>query len=203
MSKAKQPVIINGIEFDALISEEDTLEATVPEYAVESGFTVSDAILLGAEKLSMVLYVTDTPVTWNSRHGSGKGRAEYVASQLKSLYFSKALCTISTSDNVYTNMGIESLVISKTLEVGYAREIPISFKKVNVTATQTTSIPASYGKSGTTGASAGNANTSQNTTGSSDGSTSSNSSSNGNKSEEVGPSAMHGMLNGVFNWLDS
>ena len=36
MARAKQPVSINGIEFDALIDESRTLEATVPEYSVES-----------------------------------------------------------------------------------------------------------------------------------------------------------------------
>ena len=63
MARAKQPVSVNGIEFDALISQTDTLEATVPEYTVEDGFVVSDAIILNPEKLDMVLYITDTPVT--------------------------------------------------------------------------------------------------------------------------------------------
>jgi hypothetical protein len=49
MARAKRPVTIAGIEFDALISEEHGYEATVPEYAVESGFSVSDAIIHGAE----------------------------------------------------------------------------------------------------------------------------------------------------------
>ena len=46
MARAKQPVSVNGIEFDALIDQTDTLEATVPEYTVEDGFVVSDAIIL-------------------------------------------------------------------------------------------------------------------------------------------------------------
>lgn len=61
MARAKQPVSINGIEFDALIDESRTLEATVPEYSVESGFSVSDAIILSPEKLDMTLFVTNTP----------------------------------------------------------------------------------------------------------------------------------------------
>lgn len=71
MSKAKQPVSVAGIEFDALISETRTYEATVPEYAVETGFVVSDDIILGSEKLDMTLYLTDTPVTWRSHAGQG------------------------------------------------------------------------------------------------------------------------------------
>ena len=81
MARAKRPVTIAGIEFDALISEEHGYEATVPEYAVESGFSVSDAIIHGAETLNMVLYVTDTPVTWRSH--SGRGRVEQVTKRLE------------------------------------------------------------------------------------------------------------------------
>ena len=70
MAKATQPVSINGLEFDALISESRTLEATVPEYSVETGFSVSDSIILSPEKMEMTLFVTNTPVTWYRRHGA-------------------------------------------------------------------------------------------------------------------------------------
>ena len=42
MGKAKQPVSINGVEFDALIESEEGYEAQVPEYPTEKGFSVSD-----------------------------------------------------------------------------------------------------------------------------------------------------------------
>ncbi len=158
MAKAKQPASVAGIEFDALISETRTYEATVPEYAVEDGFSVSDAIIIGPEKLQMVLYLTDTPVTWRSH--AGKGRVEEVTKQLEELYYSAMPVTVVTTEKTYTDMAIESLEISKTAEVGYAREIPISFKKIRVTTAKTTTIPDSYGKSGATGASAGTASTS-------------------------------------------
>ena len=107
MARAKRPVTIAGIEFDALISEEHGYEATVPEYAVESGFSVSDAIIHGAETLNMVLYVTDTPVTWRSH--SGRGRVEQVTKQLEELYYAAEPVTIVTSDATYTSMAIENL----------------------------------------------------------------------------------------------
>lgn len=99
MARAKRPVTIAGIEFDALISEEHGYEATVPEYAVESGFSVSDAIIHGAETLNMVLYVTDTPVTW--RNHSGRGRVEQVTKRLEELYYAAEPVTIVTSDATY------------------------------------------------------------------------------------------------------
>lgn len=160
MAKATQPVSINGLEFDALISESRTLEATVPEYSVETGFSVSDSIILSPEKMEMTLFVTNTPVTWYRRHGASQNRMDSVVKQLEELYFAKEPVTIVTSDATYTNMAIESMTISKSLEVGYAREIPISFKKIRITSAKTTTIPDSYGKSGATAASAGTASTS-------------------------------------------
>ena len=160
MARAKQPVSINGIEFDALIEETQTLEATVPQYSVESGFSVSDAIILNPEKLEMILYVTNTPVTWYNRHGASQSRVNSIVKQLEELYYTASPVTIVTSDRTYTNMAIESLSITKTFETGYAREIPISFQKIRITSATTTTIPDSYGKSGATEAPAGTASTS-------------------------------------------
>ena len=124
MGKATQPVSINGLEFDALIDESRTLEATVPEYSVESGFSVSDSVILNPEKLSMTLFVTNTPVTWYRRHGASPTRVDNVVKQLEELYFAKEPVTIVTSDATYTSMAIESITISKSLEIGYALDTP-------------------------------------------------------------------------------
>lgn len=189
MGKATQPVSINGLEFDALIDESRTLEATVPEYSVESGFSVSDSVILNPEKLSMTLFVTNTPVTWYRRHGASPTRVDSVVKQLEELYFAKEPVTIVTSDATYTSMAIESITISKSLEIGYARQIPISFKKIRVTTAKTTTIPDSYGKSGATAASAGTASTS---TGSSGGGSGSGSGSGGGSSGAGGSSGSNG-----------
>lgn len=189
MGKATQPVSINGLEFDALIDESRTLEATVPEYSVESGFSVSDSVILNPEKLSMTLFATNTPVTWYRRHGASPTRVDNVVKQLEELYFAKEPVTIVTSDATYTSMAIESITISKSLEIGYARQIPISFKKIRVTTAKTTTIPDSYGKSGATAASAGTASTS---TGSSGGGSGSGTGSGGGSSGAGGSSGSNG-----------
>ena len=157
MAKAKQPVSVNGIEFDALISEDRGYEATVPEYPVETGFVVSDAIILNAETLNMVLFVTDTPVTWQSH--AGQGHADQVCQELEELYYTAEPMTVVTTEKVYTDMAIEKIGISKSTEIGYAKEVQISFRKIRATSAKTTTIPDSYGKSGTTAESAGTANT--------------------------------------------
>lgn len=195
MSKAKIPVSINDLEFDALIDEERTMEATVPEYAVETGFTVSDAIIIGAEVLTMTLFVTNTPVTWNSIHGNNPNRVEEVEKRLEEIFFTKEPVKVLTSGKTYTNMAIESISINKTLEIGYAREIPISFRKIQTTEAKITTIPDSYGKSGATGASGGSANTSEDENSSADGGTGDN--GNGGDAGNEKGSILYGIANSL------
>ena len=178
--RAIRPVSIGGIEFDALIEESLTLEAQVPEYPTEEGFSVSDNITLKPETLNMTLFVTDTPVTWKNRHGGGPGYTEGIVAQVKALYFAKQPVTVTTSETVYEDMAITNLNIKKSTEVGYAREIPIVLKKIIVTESATVTIPDSYGKSGATGASAGTANTTAASKGSGSGGGSAGGSSGGN-----------------------
>ena len=163
MARAKQPVSVDDIEFDALIDSEEGYEADVPEYPTEKGFSVSDTIVLKADTLNMTLYVTDTPVTWRKRTGSGPGKTEGVVRRLKDLYFAKKILEVTTTDCVYSNMVITSMNI----------------KKIEVTETATAEIPASYGKSGKTGKAAGKAST---TAASTAGSSSSSGSSSGSSS---------------------
>lgn len=158
--RAKQPVSINGIEFDALIDETRSLSATVPQYAVEKGYSVSDNIVNESEGLSMTLFVTNTPVTWHRRFGGDPARVETVVQQMENLYYKKQTVTIYTTDKTYTDMAIETIEFRKSKDIGYAREIPVTFKKIRITEAATTTIPDEYGKSGATGAFAGTANTS-------------------------------------------
>ena len=191
MARAKQPVSINDLEFDALIGETKSYEATVPEYSVEEGFSVSDAIILSPEKLEMVLFVTDTPVTW--RNHAAQGRTELVCKQLEELYFKGEPVTVVTHDATYTMMAIESMTISKTVEA------PINLKRIRTTTAKTTTIPASYGRGGASGASAGTASTSAGSSGgSSGGGSGSGSSGSGNngKSNRKG-SILYGAANSM------
>ena len=112
MARAIQPVSLDGIEFDALMSSENTFEASVPEYSVEDGFSVSDTILLGEERLSLVLYLTDTPVTWAQAH-AGPGRVAEVVNQLKQKYYDKQPVTVVTSEETYENMAIDMFSLLK------------------------------------------------------------------------------------------
>lgn len=158
MARAKQPVSIGGVEFDALIKSEVTYQADVPQYPIETGFTISDSVIVKQTELSMTLFLTDTPVTWLNRHRY-VGRSSQALSHLKNVFVSRQTVNVSTSERNYSDMAIESYSVEKSLENGYAYEIPIKMVQVNRTQTRTTTIPDSYGKSGTTGVATGPANT--------------------------------------------
>lgn len=155
-----KPVSIAGIEFDALIEETKTLSATLPSYPVEQGFPVSDTIILDPVTIQMTLYITNTPVTWLYRHGNSRDRIRKICDRLEQLWLDKELVKIVTTDAIYKDMGITSLSIKKSKDIGYAREIGLSARKVRITKRETTSIPADILKSGETQANAGAASTS-------------------------------------------
>lgn len=176
MSKKIQPVSIDGIEFDALISSSESLAADIPQYPVEDGYEVSDTMILKPLSLEITVFVSNTPLTFLDRFGGAekcRTRVDDVVAQLKKMRAGRKLVTITTNDATYRNMGLESMSIAKSLENGYARQIPMTFKEVIITSTQTVAVPASYGKSGATGASGGSASTSK-SGGSSDSSSGSN-----------------------------
>lgn len=155
-----RPVSIWGIEFDALIEEDKTLTATIPVYPVEEGFQVSDTIINDPVSITLTLFVSNTPVTWLSRHGHSKNRVRNICEEIEDKWLSKELAKIVTSDAIYTNMGLTSIAIKHSTETGYSREITITAQKVRITEKKTVNIPADILQSGATAASGGTASTS-------------------------------------------
>lgn len=179
-----KPVSVAGIETDALISEEISYSADIPEYPVEKGYNVSDTIILKPVSLSLTLFISDTPATWSGRRGHkpAAGRTQKICKKFENLYFKRKLVKVVTSDKIYTNMGITSMSISHSKELGYARQISMSLKKVYVTKKRTVKIPKYVLQSGETAANAGKASTSKSSSNSSGSSSSSSGSGSGSKS---------------------
>lgn len=160
MGRPTQPVAIAGIEFDALLDESKAMNSSIPTYPIENGFPVTDTIINDPIQLTLSLYLTNTPVTWLSRHGNSTSRVDSVCKQLENLWESKQLVKIVTSSAIYTDMGISSISIKHSQGDGNARQVEITAQKVVKTRRATTTIPAGILKSGTTGSSAGTASTS-------------------------------------------
>lgn len=158
--KNLKPVSIAGIEFDALIEEQKNMSATVPVYPVEDGFPVADTIVLEPISIQMLLYVTNTPVTFLHQFGNDTNRVNKVCEKLEELWFSRKLVKVVTPDAIYTDMGITNISIKKSKEIGYAREIAIQMQKVRTTKKKMAAIPSYVLKSGETIKNAGVASTS-------------------------------------------
>lgn len=154
-----QPVSIAGIEFDALIDSEESYEAEVPEYPTDSGFSVSDNVAVGALKLSMTLYLTATPITWRSSHGTGEDRLLSIPDKLVKLYEEREPITVYTQDKTYVNMVIKTISIKRDEETGAAREIPVELQQIYVTSSEKVDIPADLPHAGTTKSDSGTAST--------------------------------------------
>lgn len=160
MSKPKRPVSIAGIEFDAFITSSESHGAEVPDYPCENGYSVHDTIVTKPMELSMTLFLSSNPVTWYNRLGNNVDRVQVVEEKLRALFAARKVFTVLTATDKFKNMCFTSVGITKSKENGNGRGIEVVLKQVSITSTRTTSIPASYGKSGVSMNNAGNAATS-------------------------------------------
>ncbi|MCM1180006.1 MAG: hypothetical protein NC347_07100 [Clostridium sp.] len=196
----KQPVSVAGIEFDAVLDIKESHSSTVPQYPIDEGYSVQDNVALDPMSLVMTLYVTATPVTWLSRHGSGEGRVRQIWNQLFGMYSQKTPITVITPDASYSNMIIKGITYKKSSETGYAAEIPIEFSQVTVTSARTAAVPAEYARAGMSQQLAGSAATSTATSsGSTAGTGSGGGSSNGGSAAKQSGSLLYQMAEGVGN----
>ena len=152
-----QPVNIGGIECDALIHHELSLEMEIPDYPVEEGFSVQDTMIQKPKTLSLTVIVTNTPITFRS-HAS-PGRVQQVASRFQELYAKRELITVTSAKGIFKNMGVTSLSLPYDVSTKTSLEIPITLKEVQTTAAKTVTIPSAYGRGGDTGTTAGTAST--------------------------------------------
>lgn len=157
MAEKLQPANISGIEFDALITYGRNYEAEAPEYPVEDGYSVGDTIIIKPMTMDITAMISAAPVTFYKSHGAGRGRVEDVAKQLEELYERRELVTVTTFRGIYRDMAIESMSLPYSTDTGSSMQVTMKLKKVVRVGSKTTSIPASLGKSGETGANAGTA----------------------------------------------
>ena len=148
--KAREPVSINGAEFDAVIERQEQMSATVPQYPTENGVSISDNVALDAMELTMTLYLTATPITWASRHGTGEEHIDATCEKLRKQYASREPLEVVTSNRTYSNMVIKQMQFKKSEDIGMAMEIPITLTQVTTTSSEKVDIPAGLGKGGTT-----------------------------------------------------
>lgn len=159
MKKLSNPVSIGDVQFDVLLNESIERSADVPQYPVENGYKVSDAILLSPYTISVTAIISNMPVTWRHRFKNARNRTKTEIDKLVRLYESRSLVTYNNRSKIYRNMAITSLSVPKAEDQRESVEVSISLQHVIVTSPKIVDIDASYMRSGTTGTNAGTAAT--------------------------------------------
>ncbi len=159
MKKLKTPVTVGNVKFDVLMNESIERSAEVPQYPVEDGYKVSDAILISPLTISITALISNMPVTWKNKFKGQSHRTKTEVNKLIKLYEKKTPVSYYNRQKRYKNMAITSLSIPKTEEMIECVEISLTLQEIKVTKPKVVDIDASYMRSGTTGTYAGTAAT--------------------------------------------
>jgi hypothetical protein len=124
---------IGTLKLDTTIDESHNHSNTITDHPIESGFSVSDAIIHNPMSLS-ITGIISTHSLYPDRMNDGNSpyRADSAYSKLVQLSNADALVTVVSTLKTYTNMGIESISVPRNSGIGQALEFSITFKKVRV-----------------------------------------------------------------------
>lgn len=135
------PSKIDSIELDILVEQEHKLESEVTEHPVEDGFPVHDHVIRKPIKLSMVVGITQSPVTWLDKLGQKEDKVVKALAEFKRIYKEAQPITIVTPTDVYENMVMTSAAFPRTVENKNLIRIPCEFTQIRKVAVKTTDIP--------------------------------------------------------------
>lgn len=124
----KRPGKIGALELDVTITENHAFNTTVTKFPIEKGADITDHIINDPVKLSMIGFITNSPVRifggvpQNLEAGlkAIPNRVQNAFSQLLALRDSKKLFTVVTGLEVYKDMFFESLVFPRDRTTGEA-----------------------------------------------------------------------------------
>lgn len=135
------PTKIGTIEVDILVEQEHKLESEVTEHPVEDGFPVADHVIRKPIKVSMVVGVTLSPVTWLDKLGSESDKISNALTAFEQIYKNAQPITIVTPSNTWENMVMTSANIPRNVENKNLIRIPCEFTQIRKVEVKTTDIP--------------------------------------------------------------
>lgn len=164
---ATKPATLGDLEFDAIIERSESLESEIPEYATESGYSVSDNSCLKGVTLDVEAVFSNTPVTWKNEHEPSLVRVDTMCEKLRKLWKERTLLTFSAGGDVYENMCIESCTIPRKVDYGTSVHVSFTLKQVTVTQSETVAIDIKYVRGGSSSRNTGSAQSKTSSTSSS------------------------------------
>lgn len=135
------PTKIGEISVDILVERQHNLDSQVSDYPVEDGFPISDHVVRTPIKLSMVVGITSTPVTWLDELGGDSTKVQTALDAFKAIYEAGTTITIVTPEDIWDNMVMTSCNIPKKFEDGNLVKIPCEFKQIRIVDVKTVDIP--------------------------------------------------------------
>ncbi len=157
------PTKIGAIEIDILVEQEHKLESDVTEHPVEDGFPIADHVIRKPLKVSMVVGITLSPVTWFDRLGAAADKIDSAITAFEQIYQKAQPITIVTPTNVWENLVMTSAAFPRNSEGKNLLRVPCEFTQIRKVAVKTTDISESVvsaamaNRAGTTEANGGTA----------------------------------------------
>lgn len=135
---------ISSIVMDALIEETHNRTAVITENPVEDGSVFNDHIANDPVSVSIVGWITNTPVGFFRNLNNiinPSDRVSTIFDDLNFLYQEGIPFQLVTNLKVYEDMGIQSLTIPKDVDSGNAFEFTMECKKIVKVSRESTQIP--------------------------------------------------------------
>jgi len=135
------------IGFDITRSQDHAFDNTVTSNPIEDGSHITDHIINEPDRLNLRGMITDTPVRFLSgiqdiaEQGlGGESRSKSTFDTFKELRDTKALVTIVTGLNIYTNMAIRSFTVPRDNTTGETLEFTLDLINVKVVSSKTVAV---------------------------------------------------------------
>ncbi|WP_147465059.1 phage baseplate protein [Teichococcus wenyumeiae] len=124
--------MLGTLILDVLLSEDITLDGGVTLYPVEDGSLISDNIFRGAERVRLSGLVSADSIEVVGFSPPGKQKLVAAVDALREMHAARALITVSTGIQRYTDMGIDSLRATRTSDAGGGSFLSIQAELVKV-----------------------------------------------------------------------
>lgn len=130
---------IGVITFDLILSEAHNLSNDVTEHVVEDGSRITDHIKNNLENGSLSGLITNFSIKRKFEPGNF---AQDAHDEMKRIWKSRELVTITTIMEKYENVAITNIDEARSEETGEATVLNVTFKKVEIKKLKTTLIDA-------------------------------------------------------------
>jgi len=136
---------IGDMLVDAAIREEHNFEADVSEHPVETGADVTDHVRVRAPLVTVEGVVSDTPLEdeiVNAR-ADGETPSTEARARLFDIWNAREPITIETTFALYTNMIMQSFVVTEDGDTGEACRFRATFKQIKLVTNKRTTVKVS------------------------------------------------------------